>query len=92
MFKCKEKIAPKVFHLLFTLTPENKYTTRSTGIIVEPFNKTKFSEFTISSRGPHLWNKLIASNGNLYNHDSFSTFKNKVRTSLLGIEDILRYF
>ena len=92
MFKCKEKIAPRVFHFLFTLKPQNKYTTRFTGIVVEPFNKTKFSEFAISSRGPHLWNKLIASNDNLYNHHSFTIFKNKVRTLLLGIEDILQYF
>ena len=92
MFKCKEKIAPKVFHFLFTLKPENKYTTRSTGILVHPFGKNKFSEFSISSRGPYLWNKLIASNVNFYNHDSFSIFKNNVRNFLLGIDGILQYF
>ena len=59
MFKCKVNLAPQIFQYLFTLKPENKYTTRSAGTLIEPLCRTKLSQFSISFRGPHLWNKLV---------------------------------
>ena len=35
MFKCKENIAPPIFHSLFTPKPENKYNIRSRGKLTE---------------------------------------------------------
>jgi len=92
MYKCKRKIAPKIFHYLFTFKPENKYVSRYTGILFEPFHTRKFSDFTISFRGPHLWNKIIASEKNLCDHESFSLFKYEVKKYLLDIKDILDFF
>ena len=41
MFKCKEKIAPPIFHSLFTLKPENKYNIRSRVKLAESFYRKK---------------------------------------------------
>ena len=49
MFKCKHNISPKIFQNLFSLKPPNKYILRR-HLLVEPFVKTKFEEFCISSR------------------------------------------
>ena len=62
MFKCKKKIAPPIFHSLFTSKPEYKYNIRSTGKLTEPFYRTKSTQFNIDYRGLHLWNELAHSN------------------------------
>ena len=72
MFKCrsllfilfKEKIAPPIFHGLFTSKPENKYNIRSRGKLTEIFYRKKRIQFNIDYRGTHLWNELF--------HDNFS--------------------
>ena len=62
MFKCKKKIAPPIFHDLFTPKPENKYNSRSKGKLKEPFYRKKLTQFNIEYRGPHLWNELAHQN------------------------------
>ena len=39
IFKCKKKIAPPIFHDLFTPKPENKYNIWSRGKLTKPFYK-----------------------------------------------------
>ena len=46
MFKYKEKIAPPVFHSLFTPKPENKYNIRSRGKLTEQFCRNNVPSFT----------------------------------------------
>ena len=51
MFKCKKKIAPPIFHNLFTPIPENKCNIRSRGKLTKPFYKKKRTPFNIDYRG-----------------------------------------
>ena len=78
MFKCKLNISPKIFRNLFKIKPPNKYILRSQ-FLVEPLAKTKIEEFSISFRGPHLWNKIVALNPDLSEIEKPSLFKSKVK-------------
>ena len=90
MFKCKKKIAPPIFHNLFTPKPENKYNIRSRGKLTEPFYRKKRTQFNIDSRGPHLWNELA--------HDNFCTlnslplFRKKIKEFILTFYNTEQYF
>ena len=42
---------------LYTLKPENNYTTRSQGVVLTPLCRTQLKQFSISFRASHLWNK-----------------------------------
>ena len=88
MFKCKMKTTPEIFHATFTLKPENKYTMRSKGKLLEPCTKTNRARFCFSHRGPHLWNKIVFGNIYLSDLDSFSTFKLRVKDFLLTENNI----
>ena len=79
MFKCKLKICPRIFYSLYTLKPQNKYTTRSYGHLFEPLCKTKFEQFRITYRAPHLWNKLLASKREITDLDNLPLYKEKVK-------------
>ena len=91
MFKCKQSLSPKIFHDLFTFKPPNKYTLRS-HFLVEPPVKSKIEEFSISYRGPHLWNKIIIINQALSNIGTLSLFKNKVKDFLSSFCTTQEYF
>ena len=82
MFKCKIGISPKLFLELFKYKPPNKYTLRNQ-FLVEPKIKSKFEEFAIYYRGPHLWNKIVALNTTLNNQEVIHLFKNKIKNHLL---------
>jgi len=58
LFKMGE--TPNVFRNLFTIT-NNKYCTRSCGSFYKPFYRTNSSRFTISYRGPNIWNSFSSS-------------------------------
>lgn len=91
MFKCKLKIAPRIFHNLYTLKPRNKYTMRSNSTLIEPICKTKFAQFAISFRAPRLWNELILPTLNITETLNCLYFKNKVK-EVLPNESIEKYF
>ena len=90
MFKCKEKIAPPIFHSLFTTKPENKYNIRSRGELTEPFYRKKRTQFNIDYRGPHLWNGLP--HDNFYTLDSLPSFRKKIKEFILMFYDTEQYF
>ena len=83
MFKCKMKTCPQTFYGLYSLKPPNKYNTRSEGILVEPLCRTKFEQFRILYRAPHLWNKLIWPKTNISSTKSFQCFKRKVKALIM---------
>ena len=93
MFKCKLNISPKVFRTLFTVKPPNKYTLRSQ-FLIEPLVKNKVEEFSISFRGPHLWNKIIIPMPNFLNFEiaSLSLFKKNLKHHISSLFDIKKYF
>ena len=62
MYKIKNNLTPTVFRNSFTLNRKRKYTTRSSvSNFRKPLKKTKLSQFSISYRGPHLWNEKTTS-------------------------------
>ena len=90
MFKCKMKIAPPIFHSLFTPKPENKYNSRSKGKLKEPFYRKKLTQFNIDYRGPHLWNELA--HENFSKIESIPLFRNKIKEFFLKFHDTQQYF
>ena len=62
MYLCKNGYTPSIFKHIYTLKPINKYTGRSKNVFFQPLCNNNFAKFKSSDRGPHLWNKFIASN------------------------------
>ena len=90
MFKCKKKIAPPIFHNLFTPIPENEYNIRSRGKLTEPFYRKKRTQFNIDYRGPHLWNEIA--HDNFHALDSLPLFHKKMKEFILMFHDTEQYF
>ena len=91
MFKCKHNHVPNFYKNFFELNL-NKYDTRSTGNFIKPRTRTKHCQFSVSYRGPHLWNSLISRKLLITNSETIQTFKYKVKNLLLNIEDTTQYF
>ena len=78
MFKCKNKDCPKAFENLFTLKPKSKYQLKRSRSLLEPFCKIKFSQLSITYRGPRLWNTIVLSqNTDLEQSTTLKVFKEK---------------
>ena len=90
MLKCKKKIAPPIFHNLFTLIPENKYNIRPRGKLKKSFYREKRTQFNIDYRDPHLWNALA--HDNFRTLDSLPLFLKKMKEFTLMFHDIEQYF
>jgi len=91
MFKCKIGLSPRIFQHLYTEKTSGKYNTRSKQL-KKPIIKSKYEEFSISYRAPHIWNKitpLLLDNTDI---DSFSIFKQKVKSKIKTISEIDSYF
>ena len=58
----------------------------------KPRTRTKHFQFSVSYRGPHLWNSLISRKLLITNSETIQTFKYKVKNLLLNIEDTTQYF
>ena len=71
VYKSSKMCCPSVFHSLYTKRPHNKYTLRNEGILFVPRCRTKFSQFTIKYRAPHLWNCILLENSNIAKSESF---------------------
>ena len=76
MFKCKNKEVPAIFERIYNIKT-NSYNIRSFGKLVEPFYRLKVCDYSISVRGPKLWNKLIVSKIVNINTLSLIVFKKK---------------
>ena len=93
MFKCKLNTIPDIFNDLFRTKRQNKYTMRSHGQLTEPYKKTKLSQFSISYRGPHLWNATIANTKELTEIQTICSFKRKLKSHIFSSDiDALQYF
>jgi hypothetical protein len=92
MFKCKNYLSPNVFINLCSMKPINKYTLRNDKNLKEPFCQTKFEQFSISYRGPSLWNKIVLPNFDFSLKWTFSSFKRKLKEIIFSIENIYIYF
>ena len=84
MHKVKNNTTPNIFKQSFNINT-NKYNTKSTNTkFHKPLIKTKYNQYSIVYRGPHLWNSLIS---DTLIDLPFSSFKNKIKEmqgSILG--------
>ena len=90
MFKIKANTAPCIFQNQFSKI-QHQYSTRfSKNSFVESqlvYSQTKFS---VSSRGPRLWNKLLDQQQK--SPDRQTSFKKLIKLTLLSLENELRFF
>ena len=90
MFKIKTNTAPLVFRTQFKEI-QHIYPTRfSKNSFVENqlvYSQTKFS---VSSRGPRLWNNILDQQQKSIDHETI--FKKSVKLSLLSLENEIRFF
>ena len=92
MYKCKNKVVPQIFTSLYNIKTYNDYRTRSYGKLVEPFCKIKLTEYSISFRGPKLWNELIVSNFPNIHAIPIAAFKKKIKSIISMLDNVLDYF
>ena len=91
MHKVENNDAPAIFNDKFR-RPNHQYPTtfsQSNNFIV-PRKKLRSSDFTISSRGPQLWNHYVSKSEKSIK--SFALFKKKIKASILNIEKCSSYF
>ena len=97
MHKVKNNTTPNIFKQSFNINT-NKYNTKSTNTkFHKPLIKTKYNQYSIVYRGPHLWNSLIS---DTLIDLSFSSFKNKRKCCFILMKtekhhssnDSVRYF
>ena len=90
MYKFKNNQTPKVFDDMFE-KPSHKYPTRSSEV---SYTYKKFSlnssRYSISIRGPKIWNELITKDEKEIN--SFSLFQKYVKAKLLESDNERKYF
>jgi len=92
MFKIHNNMLPAYFQPHFTLI-NHKYSTRhSIGNFLIPTTSLKKSDFSITCRGPRLWNSIL--NKDIKNITSIDLFKKTVKRYLLNLNNkkILLYF
>ena len=85
MFKIKANTAPRIFQTQFTEIYHHYPTRFSTNSFVEKqlvYSQTKFS---VSSRGPRLWNKILDRQQKALECET--SFKQSVKLSLLSLEN-----
>ena len=60
MHKIKNNNIPNILKNSFNIK-KSKYNTKSANkTLNKPFFKTKYNQFSITYRGPHLWNSLVS--------------------------------
>ena len=93
MYFCKNGNTPSIFKYIYTLKPVNKYTTRSKNILFKPLCKKNFAKFKFSCRGPHLWNKFIDPNNDLFIRSCNDTYiQNTIKKISFASANILEVF
>ena len=87
-FKCKE--IPSIFARIYSIK-SNNYNIRSFGKLIEPFCRKKLCEYSISIRGPKLWNKLFQ-NLSIQITSPSPFFEKNVKSIISLLKNILDYF
>ena len=89
MLKYNLGLVPSHFLDNFFQINSNRYTTRATGNFTLPKKTTKFSRFSISYRGPYLYNKIISENIELKALNNSATLKKKLKHLILNIKNFI---
>ena len=90
MFKVKNNVIPNTFKEQFKLVQHNYSTRNSLKNFNQPKTITKLSNFSISCRGPKLWNDIL--NTNTKSIVSLLQFRNTIKRQLLNSENELTHF
>ena len=90
MFKLKNNMAPKVFQNQFK-SIQHKYPTKySLQNFKQPKTISKMTKFSITSRGPELWNNFINNETKLITN--ISRFKKTIKKQILNFENEIIHF
>ena len=90
MFKLKNSMAPKVFQNQFK-SIQHKYPTKySLQNFKQPKTISKLTKFSITSRGPELWNNFINNETKLITN--ISRFKKTIKKQILNFENEIIHF
>ena len=87
IIKCKNRIAPFVFHNLYTLKPLSKYSLRTDNLLSMPLKWTKFGQFSISFRGRYLWNKIFTKKTHICSLEYYPLFRNRLKEVIFSLND-----
>ena len=90
MQKNLKGLTPLLFHDKFKRTTHKYPTTFSQNNFVVPKHTYKKTKFSISVRGPRLWNEML--NSSEKETDSHCAFKNKVKAKLFSFPNEAMYF
>ena len=89
MFKVKNDLLPDAFQNKFNMILHEYFTKNSMCNYKEPRFSLKVTKFAISSRGPHLWNKILDNNTKAFtSYSLFQTIKNR----LINLENLVLFF
>ena len=91
-FLCKNGNTPSISKHIYTPKPINKYTARSKNVLFKPLCKKKFAKFKFRYRGPHLWNKFIASHDDPLEAVTINIFKIRLKKMIFSSTNILDGF
>ena len=84
MHKVKNNTIPNIFRQSFKIN-KHKCNTKSTKTrFYKPLVKAKYNQYSITYRGPHLWNSLIS---DALNDLPFSSFKNEIKKMMFDLDE-----
>lgn len=90
MYKIKNDSGPEAYKTKFKPISHSYPTAYSRENFSLPKKKTNFSKFSISYRGPYLWNNFL--NQELKQENTFFAFKNKLKTFIINGTNEIRFF
>ena len=90
MYKCNNNSSPVLYRDKFT-TINHKYPTRQSAHNFRiPERKSQITNFSISFRGPYLWNNYLSEN--IKTLTSLPAFKKATKQTLLNTNNELNFF
>jgi hypothetical protein len=92
MFKYKLNNLPKLFMTDYFKPITKGYKTRRAAEFYVPHKSTKRSQFCISYRGPSLFNQLACNNAALISIKCFISIRNKLKESMLEMQNANKFF
>ena len=90
MFKVKNDLIPDAFQNKFNMILHDYFTKNSMCNYKEPRFSLKVTKSAISSRGPHLWNKIFDNNTEAFT--SYSLFQTTIKNRLTNLENAVLFF
>ena len=90
MFQVKNDTIPQVFKNKFRFISHNYPTSYSKNSYTVPKRNKNYAKYSISYRGPYLWNNLLDNQAKEIT--SLALFKHKLKNMLFNEENEIRFF